>query len=585
MPTPAHDRRTAPIGGEDADGSLALTQVARCLTLYCRALQGQGLRIAPRADRQARRATFCEGRAWIPEKFPGVPPGVARRLFFAAAAHLVAHREHSRGRFHVGGLKSLQVAIVGTIEDARVETLAMRRFPGLVRLWRPFHVARPVGGAVAAEALLARLARALIDPAYIDGNPWVRKGVSLFEDARPEWEDPAVSRRIGNLLGNDLGQMRVQFNAKTYVVEPAYRDDNIGLWDFGDRNMPDDDTAETIFQAARVVRQEVRETPNSRGILETPPPEAGGTEPAPPGHELAVAVAHYPEWDFLLSITRPDWVTVIDTETPSGDSGTVRELLDRHSPVVHRTMGLFRHAAVGERTRLNRQAEGEQVDLDACIAAAVDWRLKQTPDGRIYRADRWRNRNMSVLLLLDVSMSTGEAVGKGPGTILELELGAAAVMASVLAEIGDPLAIHAFCSNGRGNVRCQRIKGFREAFDDSCMTRLAGLTSGFSTRMGAAVRHAGMALKGQQTRRRLLLMITDGEPADVDVADPTYLVEDARKAVRELGLQGIDVFCIGLDAKGQSYMKRIFGAGNILILENIQGLPERLARIYLRLRT
>jgi len=587
MSPPIQDRASACIKDDETDDGLTLNRVARPLTLYCRALHGRGLRIAVRADRLARRVTFSEGRIWIPESFPGVPQGMARRLFFAAAAHVVAHREHSRKRFPVGGLKPLQVAIVGAIEDARVESLAMRRFPGLGRLWRPFHVARPLGKAETAEALLARLARALIDPACNDSDPWVRKGRALFESAGGDLEDPAVSRRIGNLLGNDLGQMRVQFSAKTYVVEPAYRDDNIGLWDFGGRDMPDDNTAETIFQTARVVRKEAQGAPDRHDTLLTAPPPGidGGGKASPGCQELAVTVARYPEWDFLLSIARPDWVTVVDTEIRPGDPGTVEDLLDRHSLIVHRTRELFRRSAIGNRTRLRRQMEGEQVDLDSCIEAAVDWRLKLAPDPRIYRADRRRGRDMSVLLLLDTSLSTGDAVVDGTATILELERGAAALMASALAKMDDPFAIGAFCSNGRGDVRYQRVKGFQEDFDYLAMARLAGLSSALSTRIGAAVRHAGMALKDQQTSRRLLLMITDGEPADVDVADPMYLVEDARKAVHELGSRGIDVFCIGLDPKGRGYMNRIFGTRNILILENVRSLPERLAQIYLRLRT
>ena len=129
----------------------------------------------------------------------------------------------------VGRLKPVQLALIGLIEDARVEALAMRRFPGLRRLWAPYHVARAEGGS--APALLARLARALFDPTQVDPHGFVAKGVELF--AAADIDDPSASRGIGGLLGNDLGQMRVSFNARTHVIEPAYRDDNLGLWDFG----------------------------------------------------------------------------------------------------------------------------------------------------------------------------------------------------------------------------------------------------------------------------------------------------------------------------------------------------------------
>ena len=94
------------------------------------------------------------------------------------------------------------------------------------------------GGVATAPTLLARLARALFDPAYEDDDSFVAKGRPMFEGRISRLEDPAISREIGMLLGNDLGQMRIQFNAKTYVVEPVYRDDGLGLWDFATRRPP-----------------------------------------------------------------------------------------------------------------------------------------------------------------------------------------------------------------------------------------------------------------------------------------------------------------------------------------------------------
>ena len=89
--------------------------------------------------------------------------------------------------------------------------------PGLARLWLPFHTAQPFGG-TAAPTLMVRLARALLDPTYTDDDAWVTKGRELFAVAQDRLVDPAISREIGGILGNDLGQMRVQFNARTYVV-------------------------------------------------------------------------------------------------------------------------------------------------------------------------------------------------------------------------------------------------------------------------------------------------------------------------------------------------------------------------------
>lgn len=101
--------------------------------------------------------------------------------------------------------------------------------------------------------------------------------------------------------------------------------------------------------------------------------------------------------------------------------------------------------------------------------------------------------------------------------------------------------------------------------------------------MGAALRHAGTEIAGQVSHRRLVLVITDGEPSDVDVQDCKYFVEDTRKAVHELAHQGIDVFCVGLDSGGDEYLTRIFGRRNVVQIDRVASLPAKLPMIYFRL--
>jgi nitric oxide reductase activation protein len=152
-----------------------------------------------------------------------------------------------------------------------------------------------------------------------------------------------------------------------------------------------------------------------------------------------------------------------------------------------------------------------------------------------------------------------------------------------MSEIGDPFAIHAFCSNGREEVRYLRVKDFHEPYDAAAKSRLAGLKGSLSTRIGAALRHAGAELERKLTHRRLLLVITDGEPSDIDIGDRRYLAEDARKAVATLAHKGIDVFCVGLDAGGDSYLPRIFGQRNILVIDRLERLLEKLPMLYFRM--
>ncbi|MGH8801958.1 MAG: nitric oxide reductase activation protein NorD, partial [Casimicrobiaceae bacterium] len=210
-------------------------------------------------------------------------------------------------------------------------------------------------------------------------------------------------------------------------------------------------------------------------------------------------------------------------------------------------------------------------------------RAGRTPESKVYARLERRYRDLAVLLLLDVSQSTNDIVRGTDKSVLELEREATALLAHAMTGLGDPFAIHAFCSDTRADVRYYRVKDFDAPYDSTARRRLAGLAGRYSTRMGAALRHAARELATRRSYRRLLLMVSDGEPSDVDVADRRYLVEDARHAVLAMAHVGIDVFCVGLDAGGDGYLTRIFGQRNVLQLDRVERLPEKLPMLYFRL--
>jgi nitric oxide reductase NorD protein len=533
--------------------------------------------------RPTRRAGFESGIIRVPSVMRGFHGEQAIDVFRAALAHIAAHFVFTRAKFPVLTLKPLQVATISLIEDARVEHLAMQTFPGLSRLWRPHHHVQP-GDAYDAAIMLARLARALIDPSYSDGDGWVEKGRRLFFDNRGRWGEQNFSRSIGGLLANDLGQMRIQFNARTYVVEPPYRDDNMGLWDFG--NAPSgSETAEMVHDSARF--EEADRTPD-RQREETearPQPEAASARVRPVAldDQIGALAARYPEWDYLVGVDRPDWTAVLEFPIRPGAPGAIDRILERQKVLVGRVTSLIRSAKVSRPVRLRRQPEGDRLDLDACIVSAISRRSGETPDSRVYASLERRHRDLSALVLLDVSQSTNDIAKGNDRSVFLIEREATAILAHGMAELGDPFAIHAFCSNGREDVRYYRIKDFGDPFGQPAKARLAGLAGMFSTRMGPALRHAGSGLAAQRTHRRLLLVVTDGEPSDIDVHDRRYLVEDARKAVLALMHAGIDVFCVGLTGAGGDYLSHIFGRRNVLLIDRVERLPERLPMLYLRL--
>jgi nitric oxide reductase NorD protein len=527
-----------------------------------------------------RRAGIAGPLIRMPEIYRGVQGDAAYSLYRAAAAHAQAHLVFGGPRFPIGTLKPLQIALVTLIEDARIELLAIRQLPGLRKLWSPYHVAVPAGVATA-PTLLARLARALFDPAYEDDDSFVAKGRLMFEGQLPHLEDPAISREIGMLLGNDLGQMRVQFNAKTYVVEPVYRDDGLGLWDFGDDAPSSGETLDLAVEAARV---EQRDDPDQTSLRPDVPEDesrVGRARPVAPD-QRGIVIAKYPEWDRAHGIERPEWTTVREVPARSGDPRLVEETLDRSDVLRNRIRRLVRGVRVGRAIRLKRQLDGHDLDVDAMLEAGIALRMHQEPDPRVFRTTTSKHRDLAVLLLLDVSESTRDRLASG-ASILDVERLAVAVLAEAMSTLGDPFSMLAFASNGRDDVEMTTVKAFHERYDRACVGRLAALSSGLSTRLGTALRHAGELISHARSFRKLVIVLTDGEPSDIDVADPLDLVEDARRAAVGLRARGIDGFGVVLGSGAMTSAVRIFGRGNTMLVPRVEDLPARLSELYFRL--
>jgi len=234
------------------------------------------------------------------------------------------------------------------------------------------------------------------------------------------------------------------------------------------------------------------------------------------------------------------------------------------------------------RVRIRYQEEGSELDLDVALRSLIDWRAGAQPDPRILMSHRTDGRSIAVLVLLDLSQSLNDTVPGTGQTRLALSQEAVALLAWAINRLGDPFALAGFHSNTRHDVRYQHIKGFDEDWGDAPKARLAALKAEYSTRMGAAMRHAAHYLGAQKADKKLLLVLTDGRPSDVDVPDEAALVADTRQAVQELAQQGMHTHCISLDLLADAYVHDIFGH-HATVVDRIEQLPERLTRLFVNL--
>ena len=562
------------------------TDVRKRLGFYLRALWARGTELRGfSSNLQQSRPYITPLGIHVPDAYRAVQGASAVALYRAACAHAAAHLAFSPAPQPRSGLKPIQIVLVGLLEDARVEALVCREMPGLKRLWLQFHESGS-GGATTFAGLAVRLARALLDPGHPDDNPWVQKARRLFYEN--DLTEPSFVRPLGSLLGNDIGQMRLQFNAKTWVIEPLYRDDNTVLWepDKNDKGLMMEEEVmlvqpETVESSAG----DTLEDPDAEQMEGVKPVGAGSTEE---DEELQMAgdllrIVQYPEWDYLIGMVRPQWCTVQEKRPDMADPATVAEIMHRNQDLLDRIDSLIRGSELRKPVRLKKQMDGDRFDLDQVVNAMIDVRSRRTPDPRFHiRVDR-RERDLSVLVLLDLSESTNDVVKASGKTVLALAREATVLLAAAMERIGDQFAIHGFCSNGRSEVQYYRFKDFGWPFDDHVKARLSGMKGQLSTRMGGALRHAAQWLRYRACDKKLILLVTDGEPHDIDVHDPKYLQFDAKKAVEEASRAGIYTYCMSLDPKADEYVSRIFGARNYMVVDHINRLPEKLPGLYLRL--
>jgi Mg-chelatase subunit ChlD len=585
-----------------------LVDVQRRINMYLRALWGRDFFMRPTAGdfetRDGYRPFIEDYFIHLPDAYDAVEGNSglvdAAQLYRAAAAHAAAHVVFTRQPISAESLNPWQIAMIGLVEDARIESLTLAKFPGLRPLWSDLHTCSAAQQQTAGD-WLNRMARAWIDPAYEDNHPWIAQGRALLVEALPRiLADPnnnTYSWEIGVTLAASYGELTnaPSFQSRTDFQSAIYRDDNRYFWDFDGF-----DFERSIAAGYEPVQQVRKEVNLMEFVNELEVEGAGddaqeiwvlGTELFPyedlgvsfnesEGREPVLPPVHYGEWDHMIQLERPAWVTVQERRPKLGDAAVINDVLLEQRRLIGRMKYILDAMQPQGVQRIRKLEDGDDIDINAALASMIEMRMGRQPDPRIMMRSVRKTRDISVLVLLDLSHSTNDKVAGQEQTVLELTRSACALLADAIQKVGDKFAIHGFCSDGRHDVNYWRFKDFNDPYDDVAKARLAGMEGKLSTRMGAAIRHATSALKMQRSSKKLLLVITDGEPADVDVRDPQYLRHDTKKAVEEAGRNGIMTYCMSLDPRADQYVRRIFGERNYLVVDKVERLPEKLPVLY-----
>jgi nitric oxide reductase NorD protein len=294
----------------------------------------------------------------------------------------------------------------------------------------------------------------------------------------------------------------------------------------------------------------------------------------PQGSIVGIA---YPEWDTYAGISKPDAVTVHDEPAAEGSSAWADETLSSHAAIVRQVrarFGLLR----AHRTRLRAQRSGDELDLDACVRAMVDLRMRRVPSDRLYLHNLPARRTLAIALLVDVSGSTHATIADGQ-TILDVERMTVLLASEALDALGDPYAVLAFSGSGAHDVQIRTVKRFTGDSRDAVHRRIAGLAAMDNTRLGAAVRHATAVLNAQPAEQRLLLIVSDGKPNDVYGYQGEYAIEDSRRALADARSSGVHSFCLTVDREETEYLPHLFGPSGYRVLRAPEQLPAALLKV------
>lgn len=587
---------------DSVTSSQSFEDVRHLLNLYLIALWGQSFDLAGLPTQPDSTALVHPS---IDQAFIRLPSSVssqgsvtARRVYIAAAVHAAAHRMYSQP-LNPESLNARQRHLVELVEDARVEYLAFSHFPGLRRLWLDLHPPEPPDP-TPFVTLMWHLSRGLLElDQSTDDDFLVRKAVTLFQERYAEIEDPRIAWEIGLRLAHDIGQMRLSMDEGSVPPMAVYRDDNQHLW-HEEHPLPEESRAAEQMTEGEQSGAQFEEAAEGRQLAFTEvPPLASDAEAGYRIEETTKEAqlsffqtredeptqpTRYPEWFARFGVERENWCTVHERNAIEGDSDWAPAVLAANRPLMahlRRVVGALRSR---HRVLLRKQETGDELDLDAALRAMADIRNGQEPDSRVFiRTRRGDDQVLALSLLLDLSESLNNPDPVSGRPILDLARKAVLLLAETANELGSALSLAGFHSQGRHLVDYQSAKRFKEPFDMTAKSRLAGFEGRYSTRMGAAIRHATKALLTQGAYNRVMLIVTDGEPSDIDVFDPEHLLLDTRHAVIEARQRGVQIFCVSLDLGADRYVEHIFGAGHFLVLDNLRHLPERLSRLFLRL--
>ena len=345
----------------------------RKLNFYLRALWARAFFMRPTSgdfeSRQGLKPFIEDFQVHLPDAFDAFHGISGIETYRAAAAHCAAHMVYTTAPISAEELSQAQMQFIGVFEDARVEYLAIKEFPGLKKMWLKFFTTPPTPEDDAIDIhetmdLMMRMSHALLDPSYEDELEFIH---TLAQEFRQQLDEKPNDNRIAWMSGIKFYNLIAKHAAipSVRILETMpipYRDDNRYIWEFaenlfvseGQDYVPSNQQQVRKYVSAIDMANEVDcelagDDAQEIWVCETelfPYEDLGTSYNEMWGKEPISEPFHYDEWDYHVQLARPDWATVIERRQPKGDPDIMDEILTKHKPIASRIKAFNRcHAA------------------------------------------------------------------------------------------------------------------------------------------------------------------------------------------------------------------------------------------------
>ncbi len=288
----------------------------------------------------------------------------------------------------------------------------------------------------------------------------------------------------------------------------------------------------------------------------------------------------YNEWDFLKNAYKEKFCKVYPTTLLKTDANYYKNTLAKNATTL---MGLRKMLTnVNNKVQQQRrQNHGDEFDMDAITDLFVDVHTKHTPSEKIYISKRKKEKDLSILILLDVSLSSdGYADGS---RIIDVEKEVSILFGEILNEFNVDFAINSFYSKTRNYATYQTLKDFDTDWNVAKHVIGAVEPDGY-TRIGAALRHSGALLTKRQTKNKWVVLLSDGKPNDFDRYEGKYGVNDVKQALRELKENNINAYALAIEAQAKYYLPQMFGQNHYQILTSPVELLQSMVKFYEKIK-